>query len=367
MIKLSVNSKELNNTIKFIAGISNKYSINQSETNVKFVVSKKSKIIFASKGNYLEVKLPSVKVEKEGEFVIDAFFLEKLPTRANDTNIEVNKDDEGSYSLKYSNGKTNGNLVISNDVEGFNKQIMDSSEFPSKFIRLSREQIASTVNKVLFNSTDTELDKKVGLPLKIINKGKEATIYSGDRNSALIYKLTLKEKAEKCEILTQGSLIKDTFAFTKDYVDFASNESLTRIKSTNFDLIVPTQQLELFNLEEWLAQQSKVVSKVTFNMRDLVDALDDTSIISDIANITSRFNMIFKDGKITIVNKANVGKAKATFKAKGTKEFNLYSLAEWFNSIENNFEGEVTMTIMPPVSIIKNKDESITAIIPMTE
>lgn len=244
---------------------------------------------------------------------------------------------------------------------------MDNSEFPSKFVRLSREQIAGTVNKVLFNSTDNELDKKIGLPIKIISKGKEVTIYSGDRNSALIYKLSLKEKAEKCEILTQGSLIKDTFAFTKDYVDFSSNETLTRIKSANFDLVVPTQELELFNLEDWFSQNNKVISKVTFNMSDLTAALEDTSIISDIANITSRFNMVFKEGKITILNKANVGKAKATFKAKGTKEFDLFSFADWFTNIERNFDGEVTMTVMPAVAIVKNKDESVTAIIPMSE
>lgn len=368
MIKLTVNSKELNNIVKFIAGISNKYSIDQNETNVKVVAGKKSKIVFASKGgNYLEVKVPSLKTEKEGEFVVDAFFLEKLPTRANETTIEVEKDEEGSFKLKYSNGKTKGDLVISNDIEGFNKQIMDTSEFPSKFVRLSRDQIASTVNKVLFNSTDNELDKKVGLPIKIISKGKEVTIYSGDRNSALIYKVSLKEKAEKCEILTQGSLIKDTFAFTKDYVDFSSNETLTRLKSSDFDLVVPTQELELFNLEDWFSQHNKEISKITFKMSDLTAALEDTSIISDIANITSRFNMIYKDGKVTILNKANVGKAKATFKAKGTKEFNLYSFAEWFTNIERNFDGEVTMSIMPSVAIVKNKDASVTAIIPMSE
>ena len=64
MIKLTVNAKELNNVVKFIAGISNKYSINQNETNVKVVISKKSKIIFAAKENYLEVKVPSIKQKK---------------------------------------------------------------------------------------------------------------------------------------------------------------------------------------------------------------------------------------------------------------------------------------------------------------
>ena len=367
MIKLTVNAKELNNVVKFIAGISNKYSINQNETNVKVVVSKKSKIIFAAKENYLEVKVPSIKAEKEGEFVIDAFFLEKLPTRAAETTIEVNKDDEGSYSISYENGKSKGKLTIANDISGFNKQLMDSSEFPSKFIRLSREQLAGTVNKVLFTSTDSDLDKKVGLPIKIISKGKEVIIYSGDRDTALIYKLTLKEKAEKCEILTQGSLIKDTFAFTKDFVDFASNEAQTRVKSSNFDLIVPTQELELFNLEDWLSQNSKELSKITFKMQDFIEALEDTSIISDIASIDSRFNMIYKNGKVTIINKANVGQAKATFKVKGTKEFNLYSQAEWFTNIQKNFDGEVIMTILPSCCIVRNKEETVKAIIPMSE
>ena len=369
MIKLTVNSKELNDIIKFIANISSKYAVDQNATSVKVVATKKKKkIIFAAHGTYLEVDAPSIVAEKEGEFVVDAFFLEKLPSRAKETNIEVEKDEEGSYRLKFANGKAKGDLVIANDIDNFNKQVMDSSEFPSKFITLSSKQIANTVNKVLFNSTDTELDKKIGLPIKIISKGKEVTIYSGDRNSALIYKLELKEKAEKCEILTQGSLIKDTFAFTSEFLNFASNETVTRLKSSNFDLVVPTQELELFNLEDWFSQHSKKVSEITFKMSDLTAALEDTQIISDIANITSRFNMVFKDNKVTITNKANVGKAKAVFKASGSKEFNLYSYSEWFKNIEKNFgDSEVKMMIMPSVAIIKNKDESITAIIPMME
>ena len=364
-IKGKFNSKEMKEAVSFIANIANSYAIDNSNNYVKVIVGEKGKLIYAHKGVYLEMKMNFTEC-KEGEFVIEPYFLEELPSRSNETSFEVDKDEDG-FKFSFANGKVKGDLVINNEMDAFNRQIMDSSEFPSNFVKLNKSQLANTVNKVLYTSSDNELDKKVGLPVKIVSKGKSAQIYAGDNWCALIYTIELKEKAEKCNILTQGSLLKSTFSVAGDEIQFASNENSTRVKSKKFDLIVPTQELQIFDPESFYEKQGKSKSNVTFNMEEMTNALQDVLIVSKIANIDSKVEVSVKGDKITILNKANVGKSKATVKCKAKGEFTISIYADWLTNFSKNFEGDTKLELYKAAAILKNKDESVVGIIPIID
>lgn len=366
MIKAKFNSKEMKEIVGFVANIANQYAVDSSNSYVKVVVGKHSKIIYAHKGVYLETKI-NLSDTTEGEFVIEPYYLEELPSRSAETTISVDKDDEGSFKLSYANGKSKGELIIANEVDAFNKQIMDSSDFPSKFVKLNKSQLANTVNKLLYNSTDKDLDKKIGLPIKIVANGKKATVYSGDAWCALIYELELKEKSDKCDILTQGSLLKIAFGMAADEMQFASNETFTRIKCNTFDLVVPTQELQIFEPNAFYESQGKAKSSVTFNMSELIGGLEDVLNISRIANIDSKVDISVKGDKIIISNKANVGKAKSVVKGKSKKDFDISIYTDWITNFQKNFDGNTKLEVFKSAAVLTSEDSKVTGIIPIID
>ena len=367
MIKATFNAKEMKEIIGFTANIASQYSVDNSNTYIKVIVGKKSKIVYASRGVYLETKI-NFKDTSDGEFVIEPFYLEQLPSRSAETTISISKDDEGSYKMSYTNGKSKGELVIANELDAFNKSLMDASDYPSKFVTLNKSQLYNTVSKLLYKSSDNQLDKSVGLPIKIVASGKKATIYSCDSWCALMYSLDLKEKAEKCDVLTQGSLLKIAFSMTDDEMQFASDETYTRIKSKKFDLVVPTQELQILDFDEFYARQgNKPKTSATFKMEDIVGALEDVSNVSNIANIDPKVELSSKDGKITVTNTATVGKAKSVFKAKVKSDFDISIYTFWVTNFQSNFSGEIRFDLYKAAGMLTNKDESVKCIFPIME
>lgn len=363
-IKATFNSKEMSEAVGFVANVVNQYALDNSNIYVQVNVGKKGSIVYSNKGVYVSVNV-SFRDFKEGSFVVEPYFLEELPKRSADTSIEVTKDDEGSFKLSYANGKSKGELVIANDDNTISK--LDEDNLPTKFVTLSKAQLATTVNKMLFNSVDQDLDKKVGLPIKIVAKGKKANIYSGDKWCALAYTLELKEKAEGCDILTQGSLLKTAFSLADDEIKFASNEKVTRIMCKKFDLIVPTQELQIFDPDTFFERQGKVVSSVTFDMKKVLEAIDDVLIISKISNLDSKADISVKQDKLIISNKANVGKAKTSVKCKSKSDFNFSIYTDWLINFGKNFDGEVKLNLYKAAGVLYNSDESVMGIIPIMD
>lgn len=370
-LKLTVDSAELSQAIKFIGGISHLYSnvAEGQKSNSAFILFEakdgKVHLTYAHQGTYIKVKIKAT-VESDGFFVSDPFLLESLPVRAKVSSIETLKDGENNFHLKYSNGSVKHNIIVHNNKEIVTDNIPNKASIPSKGCTIQSSQVTSILNTVMFNSTDPAITKQVGLPLHLIIKKNRVTIQTSDAFCAILYSVDLKEEAPSADILTQGVLLKAVLGMYKNCeIEFSSNNELTRLKSSKFEVVVPTRELVSYNIYEWFKKEKNPKHTLLIKTEDISSLVSEVCVVSKLANIDPVVSFNYKGGKLTITNESTIGRATATVKAECKKEMSIRYNALWFLEFANRIKkGNVVISVYNGASVMSDETGDMKCIIP---
>lgn len=369
-LNITLDSKELPKAINFISSIADMFSAKiggVTETDNVLLESVKGKLYctYAKQGVYVKVKIPAT-VNSEGYLIAQPTFLSSLPNRAKETYIEVSKDEENSTIMKWKNGSSSGNLVVSDDRKNIENHSFDKSIIPTDSVTLDGAVIGKIINTILFDSTDERIDKKVGLPLTLKSKKGNTVIQTNDAFCAVVYKTKL-ENNSKFNITTQGLLLQKVFSAFKEDVEFSANESVTRIKGKSFEVIGTTASFEKKDIVAWLEEQDKPFNVITVKTNDICGLIEDVIVVSKLANIDPIVSFKLKKDRLYITNASELGKSSSVAKATYSKEAEYRFNAKWFTQFASKLEkGEdVILTVYKGASVLSDKNENIKCIIPM--
>lgn len=369
-LKVTLDSKELPKAINFISSIADMFSakiggVSTTDNVLLEAVKGKLYCTFAKQGVFVKVKIPA-NVESEGYLVAQPTFLSSLPNRAKEITLSVNKDDENSTMLVWKNGSSSGNLVVSDDKSVIENHLFDKSIIPTDSVTLNGESIGKIVNKILFDSSDERIDKKVGLPITIKAKKGNAIIQTNDAFRGVVCSTKI-ESDSKIDITTQGLLLQKVFSSYKEDVEFSSNESVTRIKSKNFDVIGMTTSFEKKDILAWIESQSKPNNIATIKTNDICGLIEDVIVVSKLANIDPIISLKFKKDKLIITNASELGKSSSVAKAAYKKEDEYRFNGKWFLQFASKLEkGEdIVFKVFGKGAVISNEKENIRCVLSM--
>ena len=218
----------------------------------------------------------------------------------------------------------------------------------------------------MFNSTDPAITKQVGLPLHLIIKKNRVTIQTSDAFCAILYSVDLKEEAPSADILTQGVLLKAVLGMYKNCeIEFSSNNELTRLKSSKFEVVVPTRELVSYNIYEWFKKEKNPKHTLLIKTEDISSLVSEVCVVSKLANIDPVVSFNYKGGKLTITNESTIGRATATVKAECKKEMSIRYNALWFLEFANRIKkGNVVISVYNGASVMSDETGDMKCIIP---
>lgn len=367
-MNVTLESKELTKAINFISNISAMFSTNiggvASDDRVLLEATKgKLYCTYAKQGVFIKVKIPS-NVSAEGYLISQPTYLSTLPSRAKELTLAVEKDDENSTILKWKNGSSFGNLVVSDDKKLIENHFFDKDSLPKDSVILNGETIGKIINSILFESTDERIDKKIGLPITIKSKKGKAVIQTNDAFRAVICSTSI-ENDSKIDITTQGLLLQKVFSAYKDDIEFSANESLTRLKGKNFDVVCCTNEFEKKDIVAWLEAKDKPTNVIEIKTEDICGLIDDVTVVSKLANIDPVVSFKFKKDKLFITNVAEIGKSSASTKATYKKEAEYRFNGKWFSQFGEKLKGKnIFMTMYDNICVIADEEQTIKCIIP---
>jgi len=370
-LNISCESKQLSKAIGFIDSIASMYSdkstVVTSQDNVLLESNGgKVNLIYAKQGIYIKIFLEATTM-KDGFLVVNPIYLSSLPSRAKDTVISADKDEENNTIMKYKNGSSSGKLVVSDDKSLIEKQYISKKEIPLDGIKIDTSELDKIINKVLYVSSDPRIDKKLGLPITIKSKNENLTVQSNDGFSAIIYKAKVKGMKD-LSITTQGLLLQKCFSMFKDSVEFCNNNTFTRLKGKKFDVIVTTTCFEKKDIVDWLKNQ-KVVNKAEIKTKDIIGLINDVIVVSKLANIDPLVSFKLKNNKLVITNESTLGKstscAKASYKKEGEYRLNANHFINLVSKIEKG--EDITLMMYGQACVAMDKEEKLTCILPLLQ
>ncbi len=370
--KLVTKSSSLKEAISFVESISRLYSgiaeTNKNSADEYILIKnkdKKSTVTYAKQGVMVRSVLES-SVCEDGFLVIDPYIVETIPSRANETTLEVDVDRDKNKILKFCNGSSRGSVAITDDAELVESHIPSKDNIPNNFIKIANESMGKIISLVLYDSTDERINKKIGLPVRIAAHKNKICVQTGDSICGVTYKTKSKEVLPKIDILTQGLLLKQVFnSANKNEISFASNEKTTRIKTNKFEIIVPTQEMELPDINTWMSNQPKPIQSIEVNAIDIYNAVNDACVVSNIANITDPVvTIVLKDKKAVVCAEESIGKSTSTIKANFSKQATLKYDAIWFNQMSSKIKGKLFIDVFDSVSILRDENNKINCIVP---
>ena len=369
-LKITLGSKELPKAINFISSIADMFSakiggVTQSDNILLEANKGKLYCVYAKQGVFVKVRVPAT-VESDGYLIAQPTFLSTLPNRAKELSIELNKDDENSTIMKWKNGSSAGNLVVSDDKSSIENNSFDKSIIPTDSVTLNGESISRIINNILFDSSDERIDKKIGLPVTIKSKKGKAVIQTNDAFCAVICNTTI-ENDSKIDIITQGLLLQRVFSVFKEDVEFSSNESVTRLKGKNFEVIGTTSNFEKKDIVAWLEAQEKPTNVATIKTKDICGLIEDVIVVSKLANIDPIISLKFKKDRLTITNASELGKSFSVAKASYKKEEEYRFNGKWFSQFASKLDkGEdIIFKVYGKACVISNEKEDVKCIVPM--
>lgn len=371
-LNVSLESKDLTKAINFIASIADMFSTNiggVSSTDNVLLETNKGKLYctYAKQGVFVRVRIPAT-VTSEGYLIAQPTFLSTLPSRAKELSLVVEKDDENSTVMKWKNGSSSGNLVVSDDKKVIENHSFSKDMIPTDSVLLDCENIGKIIRNVLFDSSDERIDKKVGLPVTIKSKKGKAVIQTNDAFCAVISSTDI-ENSSKIDITTQGLLLQKVFSSFKEDIEFSANESVTRLKGKNYEVICCTYGFEKKDIVTWLENQDKPTNVVTITSDDICGLIEDVIVVSKLANIDPIISFKFKKNKLYITNASELGKSSSVTKASYKKEDEYRYNAKWFLQFASKLEKgkNILLKVYSNASVISNEEETIKCIIPMVQ
>lgn len=371
-LNITLESKELTKAINFISNIADMFSVNiggVSSTENVLLEANKGKLycLYAKQGVSIKVRLHAT-INGEGYLVAQPTFLSTLPSRAKELSIIVEKDDENSTIMKWKNGSSAGNLVVSDDKKLVESHSFSKDMIPTESVILSSESIGKIVNTILFDSNDERIDKKIGLPVIIKSKKGKAVIQTNDAFCAVIVNTDIEDNS-KIDIITQGLLLQKVFSSFKEDIEFSSNENVTRLKGKNFEVVCGTFSFEKKDIVAWLESQNKITNLATIKTKDICGLIEDVIVVSKLANIDPIISFKFKKDKLTIVNTSELGKSFSSTKASYKKESEYRFNAKWFLQFASKLEKgkDIIMKVLENAVVISNEEENIKCIVPMVQ